>query len=304
MRTIPFAILSGDYTSLVVSGAPTATVQYGSGVAASAAVTQRGSGWSVDVDETQDALVIVTLTGAAPCALTVLAARAAVIADKTGYALTPAYDHAKDDVLTPLAAVGGKADTLVARREAMDPAATQASATAALTAQGVTTARAAKLDLLPDTVVASKVDVDAATAAIDAKPVTPATDISGLATKTDVGVTPDLVLSGLSSLGYTEQLAASLVTLVNQQSIGDDWVSITESTLDTSGQPLGPCTKNGEPLEDVEILISLYETGTLINKTNSLILGKYSTSAPRGAVYNVTFRHPSIGTVTRVIELQ
>lgn len=47
------------------------------------------------------------------------------------------------------------------------PPDTQASATAALTAQGLIPARAAKLDLLPDTVVASKVDVDAAKAAID-----------------------------------------------------------------------------------------------------------------------------------------
>ena len=94
-RTIPFTIDKSDDTGLLTTGSPTATVQYGSGAAGSTTVTQRGNGWSVDVDDTQDALVIVTATGATTFGFTVLAGKVVSNADKTGYQLTAAYDAAK-----------------------------------------------------------------------------------------------------------------------------------------------------------------------------------------------------------------
>lgn len=81
-RTIPFTIDKSDGTGILTSGVVTATVQYGSNSESAITVTQRGSGWSVDVDDTQDALVIVTPpTGAAVFGFTVAAIPTATIAD-------------------------------------------------------------------------------------------------------------------------------------------------------------------------------------------------------------------------------
>ena len=63
-RTVPFATYATD-GSRNTTVTPTATVQYGSGSASAATVTQRGNAWSVDVDDTQDALVLWSGTGLA-----------------------------------------------------------------------------------------------------------------------------------------------------------------------------------------------------------------------------------------------
>ena len=71
-RTIPFAVFATDGTLYTEATPPDVTVQYGAGSASAATVTQRGSGWSVDVDDTQDALLLISGTGIQDDALTVL----------------------------------------------------------------------------------------------------------------------------------------------------------------------------------------------------------------------------------------
>lgn len=71
MRTIPFTIDAADGSGIVTTGYPSATIQYGTGTASSTDVAKRGNGWSVEVDETRDALVIVSVEGAATFGFTV-----------------------------------------------------------------------------------------------------------------------------------------------------------------------------------------------------------------------------------------
>lgn len=80
-RTIPFAVYDTAGARYIGGTAPTATVQYGSGAASSAPVTQRGDGWSVDVNDTLDALIMWSGTGIAPDHLIALRIPADVLAE-------------------------------------------------------------------------------------------------------------------------------------------------------------------------------------------------------------------------------
>jgi hypothetical protein len=62
-RTIPFSVYNTDGTRYTEETPPTATVQYGSAAASSVTATKRGNAWSVDVDDTQDALIMWSGTG-------------------------------------------------------------------------------------------------------------------------------------------------------------------------------------------------------------------------------------------------
>lgn len=70
-RTVPFASYLTD-GSLNTSTTPTVTVQYGGGTASALTVTDAGSAWTVDVDDTQDALLLVTGEGIQSDSLVVL----------------------------------------------------------------------------------------------------------------------------------------------------------------------------------------------------------------------------------------
>jgi len=208
-RDIPFGIDKSDGTGPLIGAAATATVQYGTGVAGAVTVTVSGNGYSLPVDDTQDALVFVTAAGATTFPFTVTKIPSVVASNMRG------TDNAM------LAA------NYVAPATPANVTTAQGVITAAITAKAVTPATDISALATEANATANRNTV---TTAITNKAVTPATSLVGIALTTDIPTAATIAAAvwgaGTRSLTTFGTLAADAATAV--------WAAVTR-TLTSAG---------------------------------------------------------------------
>ena len=200
------------------------------------------------------------------------------LTDKTGFALTAAYDHAKDDVLTPLAVVDANVDSILDDTSTSIPTSIAELPT---DADVQTAARAALDDYAPTTWRDIPTDAEIQAAAQAA-----------IVTE---GVSKFDAASDTVRVGNIDDIDAALSAAHGSGSWGEtveDGVTIDPTTLGTDGLPIERVMPYGK--------ITVYLNGVAQDSFDADADGDFSFKLPKGSVWTLIASNPPLYRSTSV----